>query len=359
MPTRETLNNEVNATDLELSTDLLTGKQWPQPACELRLLKGTTDNDGDDGDEDKEKDSFTIYLQQDGLDNGRQKDAGWNILLPTKHARTLWISLIFAGAKARGLRELYCAALEAQQPCFPNDYPDTAAYRSYTDQFIVAERLRKHCRLPPAKRPNYERMGVESPFAPPFPAQAEMFVLRDRRLLRRIDKLLLSNTIGANSKEQVAELETELQREFPTTSAEAWLTARVFLIGKGVPASGAAIFSFNDETIELQRQVEEALCNPDKPLPSIEWRAVQQLMSDNDTIGYITSGAASLRLGHGFGIGHVRLEALFKNASRGRSNNKDDNNNNNNNNSSGLRSLFLLHNTESTSMRPCFIQLCL
>lgn len=54
---------------------------------------------------------------------------------------------------------------EAGVPCFPNDYPDTVAgamlaMHSASDQQFV------YVRKPPAKRPNYAKLGCVHPFAP-------------------------------------------------------------------------------------------------------------------------------------------------------------------------------------------------
>ena len=53
--------------------------------------------------------------------------------------------------------------LEAGVPRFPQDFPTTEPYRKYTEAWEASENYRWE-RTPPAKRINYERLGIENPW---------------------------------------------------------------------------------------------------------------------------------------------------------------------------------------------------
>ena len=90
---------------------------------------------------------------------------GYSVILPKGWARAFWISFIFAGARAVGLREWNAMYYESGALVFPNDFPGT---NSYTEN---AERIRKeeeeeHFKRPKGKRTPYLE-GAE-PFEAPF-----------------------------------------------------------------------------------------------------------------------------------------------------------------------------------------------
>lgn len=77
----------------------------------------------------------------------------------------LWRALVFAqGTRFAGLDELGAVNLEALRPTFPQDFPMApGAFAHHLD--IYAARLEdKWKRTPPAKRTNYQKLGITSPF---------------------------------------------------------------------------------------------------------------------------------------------------------------------------------------------------
>lgn len=74
-------------------------------------------------------------------------------------------SLIFTGTRVGGQRERATQAFESGAAHFPRDYPCTAAYDEYSADRADEEEA-TWVRKPPAKRPNYEKLGSRSPFAP-------------------------------------------------------------------------------------------------------------------------------------------------------------------------------------------------
>ena len=72
---------------------------------------------------------------------------------------------MYRGARVGGTRELETCSREQGIPHFPRDFPDTQAGREYNEeQKRIGEE--KYKRYPPAKRPNYKKFGMTSPFGP-------------------------------------------------------------------------------------------------------------------------------------------------------------------------------------------------
>lgn len=136
------------------------------------LQRGEKSSEGD-GEDSSDGTVPVVLLQVPGADAGPKRafGAGVAVLAPRRAAKALWLALVYAGAHATGAGEAAAAALEAGRPAFPRDWPDTAAARALAAA-ERAEREARHRARPPAKRPNYARLGVASPFAAPWAALA-------------------------------------------------------------------------------------------------------------------------------------------------------------------------------------------
>jgi len=91
-------------------------------------------------------------------------ECGWTLILPRGWGMPFWKSFIFAGAKPGGTRERRSFHFETRQSCFPYDFPNTAAYVVYAENY-GKEAETKYGRKPVAKRINYSKLGVQDPFA--------------------------------------------------------------------------------------------------------------------------------------------------------------------------------------------------
>ena len=78
-----------------------------------------------------------------------------------------WMALVYRGARTGGLQESQTLALEQGVPFFPNDVPDTPAGEAYNAK-LKDDGEAEYKRYPPAKRPNYEKLGSKCPFSPPW-----------------------------------------------------------------------------------------------------------------------------------------------------------------------------------------------
>ena len=72
-------------------------------------------------------------------------------------------SLLYTGTRFAGQRERMKQFFEAGVSGFPNDYPGVAAYDIVTNDRAEQEKARWE-RTPPAKKPNYEKLGTRSPW---------------------------------------------------------------------------------------------------------------------------------------------------------------------------------------------------
>lgn len=95
------------------------------------------------------------------------RGSGFDLLVPKGWGMAFWLALVFRGARCAGLRERECNAYEEKSCLFPNDFPDTLAGHQYQVD-LEKERVEKYNRVPPAKRPNFTKYGVVSPFYCPW-----------------------------------------------------------------------------------------------------------------------------------------------------------------------------------------------
>ncbi len=91
--------------------------------------------------------------------------SGYDVIFPAGWSMAFWIAFVYRGARVGGARELATCSCEQGMPHFPCDFPDTKAGREYNkEQKRLGEEAYK--RYPPAKRPNYVKLGITGPFAP-------------------------------------------------------------------------------------------------------------------------------------------------------------------------------------------------
>jgi ribonuclease P/MRP protein subunit POP1 len=94
-----------------------------------------------------------------------QRENGWDLIVPSGWGAVFWRTLVFAGGRAIALcdRERKCA--EKGAVCFPRDSPDTLPHVFAASERAL-ERAAEYHKRPPAKRVNYTRYDMDSPFLP-------------------------------------------------------------------------------------------------------------------------------------------------------------------------------------------------
>ena len=88
---------------------------------------------------------------------------GWKLIIPAGWSMAFFNSLVFTGTRVGGQRERQTQAFEAGTAYYPRDYPFTRAYTLYAQDREKQERER-WSRKPPAKRVNYQKLGIRSPW---------------------------------------------------------------------------------------------------------------------------------------------------------------------------------------------------
>lgn len=78
-----------------------------------------------------------------------------------------WIPLIYRGARVGGLKEAIVHSQYKRSPYIPGDFPDCPAGILFAEE-QAKNLLEKYKRRPPAKRPNYVKLGTLAPFCCPW-----------------------------------------------------------------------------------------------------------------------------------------------------------------------------------------------
>ncbi|XP_034524247.1 ribonucleases P/MRP protein subunit POP1 isoform X2 [Ailuropoda melanoleuca] len=111
-----------------------------------------------------------LLIQQPGKvtgDDRRGWGSGWDILLPKGWSMAFWIPFIYRGARVGGLKESVVHSQYKRSPDIPSDFPDCPAGVVFAEE-QAKSLLEKYKRYPPAKRPNYVKLGTLAPFCCPW-----------------------------------------------------------------------------------------------------------------------------------------------------------------------------------------------
>ncbi|XP_057256509.1 ribonucleases P/MRP protein subunit POP1 isoform X1 [Pezoporus wallicus] len=111
-----------------------------------------------------------LLVQQPGKMAGEDRPgwgSGWDIYLPKGWGMAFWIPFIYRGVRVGGLQEALKHSEYQRTPHTPNDFPDCQAGMQFAKE-LETSLLEKFKRRPPAKRPNYIKLGTLSPFIIPW-----------------------------------------------------------------------------------------------------------------------------------------------------------------------------------------------
>lgn len=116
----------------------------------------------------REDDRIPVLLIQRSIENRSSSDTqtihGWTMIVPAGWSMPFFSSLVFTNTRVAGQRERQTQAYESGVSYFPRDYPSTAAYDGYAETRAAEEKMDWE-RKPPAKRVNFEKLGVVSPWS--------------------------------------------------------------------------------------------------------------------------------------------------------------------------------------------------
>uniref|UniRef100_A0A480U8K2 Ribonucleases P/MRP protein subunit POP1 n=1 Tax=Sus scrofa TaxID=9823 RepID=A0A480U8K2_PIG len=111
-----------------------------------------------------------LLIQQPGKatgDDQRGWGSGWDVLLPKGWGMAFWIPFVYRGARVGGLKETVMHSQYKGSPNVPGDFPDCPAGVRFAQE-QAKNLLEKYTRRPPAKRPNYVKLGTLAPFCCPW-----------------------------------------------------------------------------------------------------------------------------------------------------------------------------------------------
>jgi len=288
---------------------------------------------------------------------------GWDVILPSGWAMAFWIAFVYRGARTGALQESRTIALEQGVPFFPNDFPDTPAGEAHNKQ-LKEDGEAQYKRYPPAKRPNYDKLGVKSPFSPPWrelvkdwspcestsskvsdvpmeitddssgniPVASEspqmdiaavrpFYVLRSRSKLTSLRNCVLRDKKPRKRgyKHHVATSHAPSPMDDLSSVMKNDLNSLVFvsvrMVNRNVPVPDSALSIPSTEDSSRLANSKDA-SGPIEPLhkgPQAQTAEKSLLNScTREVVGFVSSGHFSLARGCGFGVGFCALPGLMK-----------------------------------------------
>lgn len=210
-----------------------------------------------------------------GHDPAPGRGSGWDLILPKGWGMAFWLAFVYREARCGGIHELEHNAFEQCSLLFPHDYPDSVAGKKHQLEVEFAS-VEKYNRRPPAKRPNYVKLGVVSPFycswyplvkywlgqdstyekqgfakyASFITEEADYFVLRERKVLRKLGNILEIESLKfidgksrrpCHSKDKLEKLESEVFEEVRIKYRNSLVPVRVDMLHRGRPAHCAQV----------------------------------------------------------------------------------------------------------------------
>lgn len=210
-----------------------------------------------------------LVYKKSKLENGYGQ--GWDLIFPAHNHPVVWRKLIFANAKAMGLREYQSMIWEQGKLIYPNDYPTTEAYKS-TMQTYAEKKIEQYFRRPPNKRLGFERIGM------PFPYQSDWECL-----------------LRVHTSQDLVRVTIKAYQRCPKNFALICMPEPQDLSHKSGPAHT------------------EPLHEKSKPnrdfTPSDLLNLPFSLKISRELLGFVTSGGYSFTNSRGFGIGFISRSA--------------------------------------------------
>ena len=266
---------------------------------------------------------------------------------------SFWVALVYQGARVGGLRELESCSLEQGVGCYPRDYPDTQAGKLLAEE--ESDKLAvKYTRYPPAKRPNYVKLGVASPFhcpwetlveewrllksTPESKSDQEMFVVRDKKVLQCLSSFC-RHYFGKNKHKAQSSPKPDLGAldGYVSEYSSGLVSVRVDMFGRGTPEDFDVICLPSTEDLETltrdnqyggpaepQHKDTEKILKPKKVSKEKRKLAEKTLVESlnapkgvvdsccRKVIGYVSRGQYSYKVGAGTGLGFCTVPGFVR-----------------------------------------------
>ena len=269
-----------------------------------------------------------------GLDFG----CGWDVILPAGWSMAFWIALVYRGAKPVGLRDQRRLAFEAGQLTFPDCCPDTPAGAEMSSS-RAAELRSAHSRRPPAKRCNYDKMGVCAPFHCPWleltrgwmvqkyceggtdgdADDQPFYCVRSRKLLQLLEDACagVAKQVESSGRKSVCGRTAGLTAL--RQSGRAIVKVSVVMLGQGAPSQFALICLPTPD--DVSRTVSRSRCSrggvtePTEPSQRKTRGSTPASVlgsAARPTIGFVAVGGFSHAAARGSGVGFVSAVGLSR-----------------------------------------------
>ena len=233
--------------------------------------------------------------------------SGWDIILPSIWAKEVWKSLVFAGARVGGLRESRALSYESGIPAFPYDFPETQAFKSWSDKIEKEDResFEKH---PLSKRPNFDKLGIAFPFASPFSALSpSLTLIRGRSVVTLLKDWLFKGALG--SAKDFYQLCADSNLPNYDVTGSCLIRIRLKVLRRGAPKDRAILYQAS--TAEYQYWTNKLNKSTSDVLEDEDTGALDRYPPSSAIVGYVTTGNFSFQNGYGTAIGTVSLQGLI------------------------------------------------
>ncbi|GAA6062283.1 hypothetical protein JCM10212_000943 [Sporobolomyces blumeae] len=313
------------------------------------------------------------------------------LTIPSGWSMPFWTSLVHSHPRVAGLRERALASYEAGVSTFPQDWPSTRAFVEHEKRREVEDKGYWE-RRPPAKRPNYRKLGTDSPWTLDLPALLETAWSRQIQLDGRErqsaddtesdrdsaghETFLVPHKIAAaleddarrgrsGTTEQNTTEATRMDRLHATLLEDfvryqqgerteqsllknALVRVRIEPCCRGVPEDYGLVYDLEMEQVGAVRDKVAAARGTKRATATGEGEGAEDLCDPptrEQLIGRVTTGTFSLARGHGHGVGVVSLVRFLELVKRDASA------------PSSSRNLVLFRNRDSETYRAAVLRL--
>lgn len=287
---------------------------------------------------------------------------GWTLIIPAGWSMAFFSSLTFTGTRVGGQRERQTQSFEAGTAYFPRDFPSPSSYDQYAAEQENEDKSRWE-RKPPAKRPNFEKLGTKNPWRADWEVLLGLTVSKEQGhvedeglvttqretgidvdkpkvgkwLLRgsEVPNIILSVSKlfnhGAGLLQEMNRLRTKREQEplDPSIKADSLLQAalvsvKLKMCKRGAPDDLALVYTIDDDEMKRWEKVLQKHKKPgvdlDEDSPeetevylyffyrgrlAHKYQLSAIVPSESSIIGYVTTGHFSLSQGGGFAIGVI------------------------------------------------------
>ncbi|CAI2386350.1 unnamed protein product [Moneuplotes crassus] len=231
---------------------------------------------------------------------------GFTVFIESGYSLGLLRRFSYARAKVIGLKEYKLIMQEKQELVYPDDYPNTQAYKAIQKEQIK-EALLKYCLKPPKKRLNFAKINSPFAFSPDWSFLSCLAQIQVSMPNRTPDEgyYICLPQDGDLSKEFVEE-ETNLKVYESLKISPKDYNSDYEILYKEPVYPNTCKKNKLEEDIKMEDQDSSSL----KVIDPANYSVKTGLTICRELIGFITSGGYSMLQGHGVGKGSIDSKHL-------------------------------------------------